>query len=260
MNLVENINCFLQKYKNKTIVYVPNPGNVGDAIISYVTRKLFLENEIKFKVQDFKGAVNDKIVFYGGGGALIDRYKNAINYIKNNVNKSKEFVILPHTINAYSNFFKKAPKNLKIFCREKTSYNILYNLVSHKENLFLSKDLAFYLQVKPQKGTGTLNCFNSSVEGTKIPAQRNLDISAQWLNSWVRGKDVKKATRIFIKCIKQYHRVRTNRMYVAIVAALLNKQVSFYPNNYYKCNAVYEFSMKEFKNVRFINLTGIPYL
>lgn len=60
-------------------------------------------------------------------------------------------------------------------------------------------------------------------------------------------------TNRLMKYINQFSKVRTDRLHVCIAAALLNKEVEFYPNSYFKCRAVYEHSLKDkFKNVKWM--------
>lgn len=48
----------------------------------------------------------------------------------------------------------------------------------------------------------------------------------------------------FLDFINHYDVVVTNRLHVGIAAALLGKTVQLYPNNYWKVQAVYEYSLK----------------
>ena len=61
------------------------------------------------------------------------------------------------------------------------------------------------------------------------------------------------ATRMMFEFLTRYDEVRTNRLHIAIAGALLGKRVKFYPNSYYKCEAVYRYSMKDrFPNVQWM--------
>ena len=56
----------------------------------------------------------------------------------------------------------------------------------------------------------------------------------------------------FLKLIDFYEEIYTDRLHVAIGACLLGKKVIVYNNGYYKCKGVYEQSMKNFPNVKFV--------
>jgi exopolysaccharide biosynthesis predicted pyruvyltransferase EpsI len=57
----------------------------------------------------------------------------------------------------------------------------------------------------------------------------------------------------FLQSIDQFSLVRTDRLHLAIGASLLGKQVELYSNDYFKNRAVYDFSLKSFPNVRFVD-------
>lgn len=99
----------------------------------------------------------------------------------------------------------------------------------------------------------TLNAFRTDSERTSvaIPAD-NLDIS-ELLSLGVENKEIAMLTsRHFLAFINNYKKIRTNRLHVCIGAALLGKQVEFFDNSYFKCRAVYEYSLRRFENVRYM--------
>lgn len=98
-----------------------------------------------------------------------------------------------------------------------------------------------------------LNAFRTDSEKTDIPIPvDNLDVS-ELLSMGVENRDLAMLTsRSFMSFLSRYKTIRTNRLHVCIGAALLGKQVDFFDNSYYKCRAVYEHSLKDFANVRYI--------
>lgn len=48
-----------------------------------------------------------------------------------------------------------------------------------------------------------------------------------------------------MKFLNRFQKIRTDRLHICIAAALLGKEVEFYPNSYFKCRAVYEYSLKD---------------
>jgi len=54
-----------------------------------------------------------------------------------------------------------------------------------------------------------------------------------------------------LRLIMRFNSVETDRLHISVASALLNKSVDFYPNSYFKCKAVYEYSL----NKRFPNIT-----
>lgn len=96
-----------------------------------------------------------------------------------------------------------------------------------------------------------LNCFRLDGERTEINIPLdNIDLS-QELQFGVENADLAKfCAATLIEFLSGYKSVSTNRLHVAISAALIGMNVDFHSNSYYKCRGVYEFSMKHrFPNV-----------
>ena len=125
-------------------------------------------------------------MFYAGGGNLIKKYNYCKKFLDNNINNNNKIVILPHTIFEVDEYIEKFNDNVIVICREKKSYNYVYSKIKNKNNLFLSKDMAFYLDVskyKNIKGKDILNYFRNDKEKNKkinitIP-DNNIDLSSE---------------------------------------------------------------------------------
>ena len=59
------------------------------------------------------------------------------------------------------------------------------------------------------------------------------------------------SAHFLLRAIDQFASVRTDRLHVAIAAAMLGKTVELYDNSYYKNRAVFDFSLSSLLNVRF---------
>ena len=255
-----NIEDFLKKYSGQKVVYCANTGNAGDAIIAHGTFQLFDKLNIHPEIIRHTDVVNDRIVFYAGGGNLVEgKYMDAFHFINNNYRQNREIILLPHTVHGYDELLLSA-NNLTIFCREKISYQYLSSIGFSQEKLFLAHDMAFLLsqtefQEFLQKGEGIANCFRTDQESTRafeIPKD-NLDISLSWNGElWHRPDFAKNVTHNLACYLSTFETVKTDRLHVAILAGILDKNVVLYPNNYYKIKAVFEFSMhKKFKKATF---------
>ncbi|AFL75881.1 polysaccharide pyruvyl transferase family protein [Thiocystis violascens] len=103
-------------------------------------------------------------------------------------------------------------------------------------------------------GTGEVYCFRTDPEKTSLEIpEENIDISA-FFQFGVETKDVAYlSARAVLSFLANFKTVHTNRLHIAISAALLGLEVKFYANNYYKCRAVYNFSMEgRFPNVHWM--------
>ncbi|MCF6236494.1 MAG: polysaccharide pyruvyl transferase family protein [Gammaproteobacteria bacterium] len=102
------------------------------------------------------------------------------------------------------------------------------------------------------------NFFRNDVESLSgnIP-EKNADLSKIYEYGTKNEYLTQYTTSRLMKYINQFAKVRTDRLHVCIAAALLNKQVEFYPNSYFKCRAVYEYSLKDrFKNIKWMGEVG----
>ena len=276
--------------KFETVYFCPNPGNAGDSLLAHVTYELFDEYNIKYQILKEQGFnPTDKILLYGGGGNLVPYYPHARNFILKYHRLVKKLIILPHSIDGNEDLLKKLDENVDIITREEVTYNhVKKNAL--RANVFLADDLGFSLNVEkilskmPRfslhlvnlklpvrillQGNYTemkhrarklfqnekkhvLNCFRTDQEKSDIDIPSdNVDLSS----IFSYGVDSKE--KAFYVCyrllnfINSYEEIRTNRLHVAIAGALLGKEVKLYSNSYYKCEAVYEFSIKgRFPNV-----------
>jgi len=265
LNEIDNIIPFLQaKYSKKKIIYFPNPGNAGDRLIVYGTLEVFKKANLDWDFYDKNKNYKNQLLFYAGGGNLVGLYRDCkafINRFKNN----NELVILPHTIKDEDLLLSNLGNNITFFCRERKSFEYVNKVFKYKENVYLSKDLAFYIPTSildkyKSNGKGTCNLLRLDGEKTniKIPSD-NIDLSITVLpkgpTRWLCNdpKDIENISDKIFKYISNYETVITNRLHLAIAGALIGKKVIFYANSYYKNEAVYNYSIKnKYPNVEFI--------
>jgi exopolysaccharide biosynthesis predicted pyruvyltransferase EpsI len=267
-----DVDFFIEKYKNiKNIIYVPNPGNAGDCIIAYSTIKIFDKFNIKYLIGNYLNVYKNKTIFYGGGGNLIGIYNNCKTFLINNMDLSlnNQIIILPHTIKSEDLLLSNMNNNIKIICREPISYDYVKQHFKHSNNIYLSHDMAFYLDINKDidisidisinNNENILNCFRNDKEKTSIDIPKDNKDLPLLLNTINSTKDfiiIQKISKNFIKEIAKYKIINTNRLHVAIIASLLNKKVNFYSNNYYKNESVYRHSInKKFKLTNFYKLS-----
>ncbi|MFW6075873.1 MAG: polysaccharide pyruvyl transferase family protein, partial [Chloroflexota bacterium] len=102
-------------------------------------------------------------------------------------------------------------------------------------------------------GTGrTLRCFRNDKESAGHPHPTpNLDISKVLKRSGLLTPDVAaRVARRFLHIIGRADKVWTDRLHVAIAGGMLGIPTVFFPGNYFKNRAVFEFSLQQrFPNV-----------
>ena len=236
-----DIFTFLKNYQDDNIIYIPNPGNAGDALIMLGTIQIFDKLNIHYTIGDINIIYKNKTLFYPGGGNLVGFYKDCYNFINNNY-KSNNIVILPHTITNVGNFLNNVSENIIIMCREKTSYDYVKNFIKNKNNLYLSKDLAFYIdkdeieKYKLIEGNGICNAFRTDYEKTSIIIpDDNIDLSL-YFEKGLHTQDVSICKEVcfnIFNYLSEFSVINTNRLHIAIAGSLLDKKVNLYQNNYY---------------------------
>jgi len=255
---------FLSAYKDKEIIFIPNPGNAGDSLIAYGTIQIFKKLNINYSIGEASKKYSNQTLFYGGGGNFIGIYPDCSNFLKNNKD-SNEIVILPHTIAGEDELIKSLEDNVKIICREKISYTYVNEVLTNKSNLYLSKDLALYIEgleaFKETKGEGVANCYRTDRERTEIniPAD-NVDLSNKLYlaGNTQQPEVIESVTLSFFKYLSNFDTINTNRLHIAIAGGLLNKKVNFYRNIYWKNKAVFDYCLeKDYPNITFHDKSNI---
>jgi exopolysaccharide biosynthesis predicted pyruvyltransferase EpsI len=286
---LELINYLKKLPKNKPVYYFPNPGNGGDSLIACATFQAFKEAGIKYRVvrnENFDS--NGKILICPGGGNFTNYYPNTRNFLRKYHASAERVIILPHTISGNEELINQLGQNVDIITREKVSYDYVGKTVS-RANVYLADDVAFSLDVgkvlkypsiflaplmsatipsrRIQKGNSfeiqyllsklkgknrnkILSAFRTDKERTKMPIpEGNIDI-AEIFSYGTTERRALYATHRILNFLSQFDEIRTSRLHTCVAGALLGKKVKFYPNNYYKCEAVYQFSIRDrFPNV-----------
>ncbi|MEM5853678.1 MAG: polysaccharide pyruvyl transferase family protein [Candidatus Aenigmatarchaeota archaeon] len=159
----------------------------------------------------------------------------------------------------FSSFLSKIKNEIHIFCREKYSYDLLNSMVFPRNvHIYLSPDTSLYLskedfqlQDKYQR------------EAYILIAPRK---DRESIVMWKIDKMISSKTKIlfgdiihlpkfndYVNIIWGARQIYTDRLHNAILAAILGKETYLYPNSYYKNKGVYEFSLKKFPNVKFVD-------
>ena len=237
---------FLEKYRNTQVDFYRFPGNYGDSLIWHGTKVLLNELNISENYVEIDSPKNNGVLFIDGGGNFVDYYSDVRDFLTKKPDLYREIVILPHTIfgDKQINTLNNLSSDITIFCREKVSFDFVkQNLL--KGGVYLWHDCAFYNSFpKLPDGRGTLNVFRKDRESVvdNIPEFNN-DLS-------YNGYATKPLDEL-INSLEQYKEINTDRLHIAICATLLGKKVNFFPNSYYKNQAVFNYSLRDFPNISF---------
>jgi exopolysaccharide biosynthesis predicted pyruvyltransferase EpsI len=234
----------------KDIVYLPNRGNWGDALIREGTLRFFSDSQITFtelKKVNAKtvGQLGEgKLILIGGGGAWCSIWDHSAGIVESLVSRHT-VIVLPSTFELKPRF-----KNTIYFSRDR------FESMENVPGSFFCHDMAFYLKRKYQfkkhgKGKGSGFFFRTDPESkfSMKPMKSNQDIST-------KGNERTNTQRFFRK-VGKYEVIFTDRLHVSIAGCLLGKEVHFYPGSYFKNRAVYRSSMElQFKKIYFHESLG----
>jgi len=242
-----NLKDFLETYKNQSVDFFRFPGNYGDSLIWHGTKILLSSLNISEHYVDISSPNYNNVLFIDGGGNLVDYYHDVIDFLKKKSDLYDEIIIFPHTISGRKQIeiLNDISSKLVIFCREKVSAKFLEEGLTRGE-VYLWHDCAFYNKFSAvPSGKGVLNAFRSDNESIlhALPKSNN-DLSY--------NGHATKPLKELINILQRYEQVNTDRLHIAIGATLLGKRVRLYSNSYYKNKAVFDYSLKKFSNVKFV--------
>lgn len=220
----------------REFIYVANPGNLGDAAIRLGTLKFFANFGLRYKEVTrsklsylIQRLTHDTIVI-GGGGAFCHHYDRS-SLVLGAAKLFKHVIVLPSTYGKKYHF----PSNVTAFRRDES-----YSKEYCPSSLFCH-DMAFNIgHINCSSGTGEGYFFRTDLEscGNHHSTANNNDISALG--------DEYDSLGLFINKIGSVQTVHTDRLHVAIIAGLCDKQVLFHEGNWFKNQGVFDASIKEF--------------
>lgn len=231
-----------------TVIYVPDGGNWGDALIREATLLFFKENDIPYHEIPFhddvwwsiyqndfvKGFFKDKILLFGGGGAWYELYHSGATFVSRFCRYFKQVIVLPSTF-----VTQIEATNVLYFCRDK------FESKRNCPDAIFCHDMAFYMKLKgassyPSYKVGYF--FRQDIEsaGLIVPPAGNIDISGL-------GNEVT-PIQPFISCVLDHEIIYTDRLHVAIAACLGNRKVFLHSGKYFKNEAIFNSSIQGYFN------------
>jgi exopolysaccharide biosynthesis predicted pyruvyltransferase EpsI len=269
---------YLGRFSGERVVYWPNPGNAGDNVIAAATLQLFRALRLKYEFCRPQTDTRGRTVIYGGGGNLTKNYTNARDFILRHHAGAKRLVVLPHTIEGNERLLASLGDNVTVICREKVSFAHV-TVAAPRCEVLLGHDMAMSLDAdallrRSRIATlsfraalalpalrrndralartlgnladpSTLNCFRGDPESSKTDRPRDsIDISELLRYRCYPEHTCDWVARSFVEAIRRFDLVRTDRLHVAIVAAITGvRSVTLLGGNYFKNRAVYEHSI-----------------
>ncbi|MCZ8133468.1 MAG: hypothetical protein O9248_00330 [Rhodobacteraceae bacterium] len=245
--------------KNRQVLYSPNPGNLGDALIHQGAMDFLKAFNIPFtwiprdnvwklieaSVSGEKLRV-DAVLITPGAGAWCANYPHQRNFVEK---ASKLFVVcivLPTTFHLGP---IEAPTSQVVYwARDKVSsrHFVSQSSFCHDMAFFLSGNIAV-----PAKRLPLGTFFRSDAERHPNAATLADSIDLSSLGSEVRPIEP------FFKILGLFEKVRTDRLHVAVAAAMLGCDVELYPSGYCKIPDIFASTFRDnYPKVRLADWEG----
>lgn len=271
---------FFATLRGTPVLFFANPGNAGDSLIAAATWQAFARNGIEATQIGLEAKVDDRVVLLGGGGNFIPLYHQITDALARYAGRARRIVILPHTIRGNEGVLRQMDARYTVFCRDERGFGHV-RAAQPALDVRLSHDMAFHLgaaallrdealaaeaeprwrQALAEAGADEaklarpegVDLRRVDVESTAETPRSDIDISEAF--RFGTGADqAPVAAWCFLKSISVARHVVTDRLHVAIGAALLGTPCRLHDNSYGKNAAVYRHSIAG----RFPNVTFVP--
>lgn len=276
---------FLAGLRGTPLLFFPNPGNAGDSLIAVATAAAFARNGVRATTIGLDAPVEGGVVLLGGGGNLIPLYHQIAEAIARFAGRARRLVLLPHTIRGNEATLQRLDASCTIFCRDAPSLAHV-RAVRPDVDARLAHDMAFHLDAAALLEDGSLVAraapvwkaalAKHGIDAAKLRDPAGINLSR--LDSESRLDEPRSDIDIshvftfgtepeaaplgawcLLKTISEARLVITDRLHVALGAALLGVPCRFYDNSYGKNAAVYRHSLAgRFANVRLMRDGAAP--
>jgi exopolysaccharide biosynthesis predicted pyruvyltransferase EpsI len=240
------------------VTFVPNPGNVGDALINLSCYRYLAARFADVAICSIGDVPATDCVFIAGGGNLIEGLYSSVSDFVVKRCVGRRLFFFPSSVKGFGAWLDGVSPRARMICREPVSFAHVAEHFS-AGSVRLGHDAAFAL-------AGTLRAAfaNKIVRHPSARARffrtdaerfRDLpsdgDLMARTGGSWVDLAAAERAVIDAATTLLEFSRVYTDRLHCGILAAILDRYVILVPNAYYKNAAVFDHSLSRFANVRF---------
>jgi hypothetical protein len=263
----------LDSLRSQPVWYCANPGNAGDALIASATRQLLRRFDLRVReVRDTETVPDGQLILYGGGGNLVPAYAEAARFLARHHEKARRLVVLPHTIRGHEDLLADLGPNVTLLCRDLPSLEWV-RVHAPRAVTGLAPDLA--LSVRPWRlwlragrtllralatrpearrlltssrrtlpgPDGLLRVFRADLESVEGNNRREHDLGLLLETDVHDPVLCDLASSLYLWKVWRSRRVATDRLHVAIAAALVGRPAELSDNTYGKNRAVWEASL-----------------
>lgn len=278
MRLRETVDHFLSQFRGQRILLYPNPGNAGDCLILTGTVAALDRAGVQYSVIPRQADVTGATVLVGGGGNLVPLYRDISDALERFLPRAARIVILPHTIRGHSRLLRRFNERVVVLCREAESLKYVRRINPHVESA-LGHDMAFHidaehllartdltvrampiieaslatagLSLDSMRAMPRVRFMRTDIESTGTCSAGHMDLSATLGGvSCVASAEI--TTFTLLKIVSTARHIETDRLHVAIAAALCDVPCDLHDNSYGKNGAVFAASLSSFANVRLV--------
>jgi exopolysaccharide biosynthesis predicted pyruvyltransferase EpsI len=279
----------LQAKRPARLLYVPNEGNAGDALIASGTWQFFDDLGLApayAKVRDIR---RGDALIYSGGGNLVPEYAGASRFLERCLEVGVDSVlVMPHTIRGHDALLAKLDSRFTLVCRDQASVERVQATGTGAQVLY-APDMALYIDVprlfKQCESYRDLGFWWRMAHHDRLvpylrwrlalarrapPAHLHLDVirvdaeaiaalpgDKRWDMSNLYGSKFRLrgesdlVSRDFLRFFGQLVAVRTNRLHAGVAAALMGCEVTYLDNSYGKIGAVYDAWLSHLPQISF---------
>jgi exopolysaccharide biosynthesis predicted pyruvyltransferase EpsI len=145
-----DIEDFLAELKSERqpVLFIPNSGNAGDALIGHATFQLFerLDLDYECPVDYRRFDPSGRVVLCGGGGNLVPPYDGTERVLRWAGGRARRVILLPHTIRGNNELLANLGPEVDLICRETVSFSHVNSTV-RAAHCHLADDMAFSLDL-----------------------------------------------------------------------------------------------------------------
>lgn len=245
--------------------YIPDPGNLGDALLAASTLQFFDTHDLPYRFHQKNKSFENLV--YGGGGIWNPYYqsfwqKKFLPLFR----QAKKVLILPSSFWNCDALLRELDSRFTIFCREQQSYDYLQRARTGAE-IILDHDIAFRLNSSvfayDNRGVfpydlGVLRKIKSFyLRRTNVgfflrrdcesirTCDSDLDLSdAGSIDLSSSRQRILCCAAIFLSTVDSVDAVVTDRLHVGIAGMLMNKEVYLLDSSYKKVSSVYRHSFE----------------
>lgn len=260
-------------------LYVPNPGNAGDAAIATATVQLLRRVGAPVACGSAQDIAAGMDVIIGGGGNLVPYYNDVRDLLLACLDRDvRRCLLLSHTVRGHADVLARLDGRFLLWCRDQPSFEFArqhaqrarvelahdlvleldigalarstsgwgHQLALLRDRRWLRKLARWRLalaRIRPD-ADGTLRIMRHDVES--VDPQQSRPEHDLMRHHGIRGYGpaADQITLDVVRCIDRAQRVVTDRLHVSLIAALLGKPVCLVENSYGKLSAVWELALQ----------------